>query len=88
VTASLDRPRTDNTVRQWEDRLMVVTLKKDGARYIVYSTDRAEAAERLGFVAKDGKWWNADDTTMEHSRDFATRERAVQWLQTVNGRIA
>jgi hypothetical protein len=67
---------------------MLIELKKDGPRYIVYGREGGSGTERLGFIAKDGKWWNAVDTTMEHSRDFATRERAIAWLQTLNGRIA
>jgi len=56
-------------------------MKRDGDRYVVYGREGGSGEERLGFVCRDGKWWNAVDTYMDQSRDFRTREAAVEWLK-------
>jgi len=60
---------------------MLITLKRDHDRYIVYGREGDTGEERIGFVRKDGNTWNAVDTTMEHSQDFRTRAEAIAWLE-------
>jgi len=54
---------------------MKTTFRRDGERYIVFGD-----GERIGFVRKDGKQWNAVDTYMDKSQNFTTRELAIAWL--------
>lgn len=60
---------------------MFVRLERDYNRYVVYGRSAGAGEERIGFVARDGRGWNAVDTTMEHSRNFWTRADAVDWLE-------
>jgi hypothetical protein len=66
--------------------------KRDGDRYIVF-TKFGDDRERLGFVrvfnaatqpGRSLRSWNAVDTTMEHSQNFATRAEAVRWLEALS----
>jgi len=47
---------------------MLITMKRDGDRYVVYGREGGSGEERL-------------DTYMDQSRDFRTREAAVEWLK-------
>ena len=58
-------------------------FKQDGERYIVFLGD-----DRIGFVKRDGKLWNAVDTFMEKSADRPSRDKAAIWLRRVFERAA
>jgi hypothetical protein len=50
-------------------------FKRDGERYIVYLGD-----DRIGFARRHRTTWNAVDSTMSKTRDFASRDKAAAWL--------
>lgn len=52
-----------------------IKFERDGARLVV-----KRAGERIGFLRRHGKLWNAVTSDMERSVDRATREAAVEWL--------
>jgi len=61
---------------------MLTRTRRDGDRYIVFARG-ADGEERIGFVRGSGRLWQAADTHMEQTADFATRDAAVAWLRQI-----